>query len=852
MPAQSKQQQKFMGLVHAIQKGDVKKSDASPEALKVAKDMDPKDVKDFASTKHKGLPKRVKQEILKKLKEYAMTLPNHQTKPAAPMASLRSDDEMDIQEDRIPQNFNVGTTRDYHTKLATTPRKKYDKTNFEPAHSGQEDLVDDEPIEEAQAVSGGKVHKFITGKNLKFKGKSYSEIHFETLGVDNKNQTIRFKIIAPKEIFGNEMSLDFRTVRRGPFFKTDTSKVNEATDITSLKKIHDAIFKFLKTKKGVGEVKEFSEFPNRYGDNVSTFSVKYNIQDKYNYDLQEIKIEYSTSRVFIPNKGYFPFKTFNDIKNIINKKSSLKEYASNLDNSYILNKDAKLDGTPEEKDAIDREGVTEIKFDEIRVLSKEEFQNESGPCWKGYKQVGMKTKGGKQVPNCVKESVNEAKTYKKGDKLKIKLKNGKKIDVVFDMYARTKGVALGKFKDSHGEYDIKPFNLDAIVESVNEASKADIIKDLDKAKNDLLKKVDILIAKKKKLYSDVDIESPMSADEKKLDKDIADLFSQINKLVLQKRSLKESILSEKQFKGLEGIPSNVSLEKATTAQKLKIIKAPGNIIDFKVPKGVSRNFWQVIGTGKVKKNLNGEHYLEGKIINSPMFKSLDDLVDGVLWKSMEQRRRFNESVNEVGVGDWHFKAIQKMWQKAGAFTRKKIAAVITKNPNSSWSQIEREIKYSDYDEITDYTEKLGLGEIVNKLNKKSIKEELSFDEKQMVYGIIEILKQVEDPKNRMKIALNMLKKFKEENIEFDYQKFIDSLKEYSMGSYEYDKGNRELGESIIKSMKKVVIDLLPTNTLARHANDPSKNKEFVEKIVKELGTLLNRFYKQNDIDVILK
>ena len=27
-------------------------------------------------------------------------------------------------------------------------------------------------------------------------------------------------------------------------------------------------------------------------------------------------------------------------------------------------------------------------------------------CWKGYKQVGMKDKGGKQVPNCVPESVN--------------------------------------------------------------------------------------------------------------------------------------------------------------------------------------------------------------------------------------------------------------------------------------------------------------------------------------------------------------------------------------------------------------------------------------------------------------
>jgi len=27
--------------------------------------------------------------------------------------------------------------------------------------------------------------------------------------------------------------------------------------------------------------------------------------------------------------------------------------------------------------------------------------NEDGPCWQGYKQVGMKNKGGRQVPNCV-------------------------------------------------------------------------------------------------------------------------------------------------------------------------------------------------------------------------------------------------------------------------------------------------------------------------------------------------------------------------------------------------------------------------------------------------------------------
>jgi len=34
---------------------------------------------------------------------------------------------------------------------------------------------------------------------------------------------------------------------------------------------------------------------------------------------------------------------------------------------------------------------------------KESVNEERGTCWVGYKQVGMKDKGGKKVPNCVKE-----------------------------------------------------------------------------------------------------------------------------------------------------------------------------------------------------------------------------------------------------------------------------------------------------------------------------------------------------------------------------------------------------------------------------------------------------------------
>jgi hypothetical protein len=60
--AVSKQQQKFMGMVHAMQKGEKVKG-ASKELKAAAKGMSKKDAKDFASTKHKGLPSKVTEGI---------------------------------------------------------------------------------------------------------------------------------------------------------------------------------------------------------------------------------------------------------------------------------------------------------------------------------------------------------------------------------------------------------------------------------------------------------------------------------------------------------------------------------------------------------------------------------------------------------------------------------------------------------------------------------------------------------------------------------------------------------------------------------------------------------------------
>ena len=65
MPATSKAQQRLMGLVKAVQAGDVPKSKVTKKIRQLAKSMKEKDVDKYAGTKHKGLPNKVQSENLK-------------------------------------------------------------------------------------------------------------------------------------------------------------------------------------------------------------------------------------------------------------------------------------------------------------------------------------------------------------------------------------------------------------------------------------------------------------------------------------------------------------------------------------------------------------------------------------------------------------------------------------------------------------------------------------------------------------------------------------------------------------------------------------------------------------------
>ena len=58
MPSTSIAQQQLMGMAYSLKKGDMDPKDASQEVKDLAYSMTLKQLKDFASTKHEGLPKK--------------------------------------------------------------------------------------------------------------------------------------------------------------------------------------------------------------------------------------------------------------------------------------------------------------------------------------------------------------------------------------------------------------------------------------------------------------------------------------------------------------------------------------------------------------------------------------------------------------------------------------------------------------------------------------------------------------------------------------------------------------------------------------------------------------------------
>ena len=127
MPAVSKKQQKFFGIVRAIQKGEM--APTTPETAKAAEDMKKGDVKKFASTKHKGLPNKVvqKEELDSDDKPFVKKLVGKLRSGSKTHAKQADDLEKAMKEEsnpRIPRKKGQPANSKKHSDLYTDENPK--------------------------------------------------------------------------------------------------------------------------------------------------------------------------------------------------------------------------------------------------------------------------------------------------------------------------------------------------------------------------------------------------------------------------------------------------------------------------------------------------------------------------------------------------------------------------------------------------------------------------------------------------------------------------------------------------------------------------------------------------------
>lgn len=64
MPAKSKSQQRLFGMALAVRRGELKRSEVDSEVLDIVdSNMTNKQIRDFASTKHKNLKEHLKESL---------------------------------------------------------------------------------------------------------------------------------------------------------------------------------------------------------------------------------------------------------------------------------------------------------------------------------------------------------------------------------------------------------------------------------------------------------------------------------------------------------------------------------------------------------------------------------------------------------------------------------------------------------------------------------------------------------------------------------------------------------------------------------------------------------------------
>ncbi len=334
MPAVSKAQQRFMGMVHAVQKGDMEAP--SKEIEKAADSMSDKDAKHFASTSHKGLPNKkenmkITRERLKELVKEVMTEESEYQAFFQKALEKAGKGINDMNDDEKKAFFN---------KIDTAWNGRGEKNEELTGNQHKLDVDKDGDIEgdDLADLRAGKTNEDISGELPKATIPSTVK---QRLGMAiDKIKDAKLSNVQKLQLVAQVVdALGVDKTQLGTIATKIRSKMESVTEGVSSADMD-------KIKGAVEAAKSFMSV----GAELKKLGMKYTFATE-------------------PLPIYIIQPTPNNKVAIVNKK-----YVSKPD--FVVGDIA------------------------VGVMEGKSIKEQS-PCWKGYKQVGMKDKGGKQVPNCV-------------------------------------------------------------------------------------------------------------------------------------------------------------------------------------------------------------------------------------------------------------------------------------------------------------------------------------------------------------------------------------------------------------------------------------------------------------------
>ena len=310
-----------------------------------------------------------------------------------------------------------------------------------------------------QAVAGRKVQKLVTAHGLKFKGKVYKEIDMELVKINNSTEMVTFNIIHPPEIFGNETNISFKALKRGPFMATDTSKINEVLPDSATQKDYIDDFEKSDAPQFQGKSKEKRRemaIAAYLSKNEAMGSMRPETGLKGNI-ITKLAIAMSHDGMSMPEvhkqMTILGKKKLPELKKLA-KELQMKQLKQKKEQVESFQLDEKIAGLVKKADKSGmpygilkkvydrgmaawktghRPGTTPQQWAFARVnsfttksagtwgkadkdLAKQVRGEglEEDPCWDTHKQVGMKKKSGRMVPNCVPKNEEPRIPRKKG------------------------------------------------------------------------------------------------------------------------------------------------------------------------------------------------------------------------------------------------------------------------------------------------------------------------------------------------------------------------------------------------------------------------------------------------------